>query len=130
MKHRISLAQICLLAVLAAGCSPSGPKTYPVSGTVTFNGQAVQKGHIVFSPLDGSTAPDAGEILNGEFSLRAQAGKKRVEIDADREVGKMDPVMHTIPRESYIPEKYNTQSILEKEVVPDGDNKFAFELEG
>ena len=130
MKHRINLTQICLLAVLAVGCGPSGPKTYPVSGTVTFNGEAVRKGHIVFSPLDRSTAPDAGEIRNGEFSLQAKAGQKRVEILADREVGKMDPVMHTIPRESYIPEKYNTQSILEREVVPDGENKFVFELEG
>ena len=130
MKHRINLTQICLLAVLAAGCGPSGPKTYPVSGTVTFNGDAVRKGHIVFSPVDRSTAPDAGEILNGEFSLRAKAGKKRVEIVADRAVGKMDPVMHTIPRESYIPEKYNAESILEREVVPDGENKFVFELEG
>ena len=130
MRHSINLTQICLLAVLAAGCGPSGPKTYPVSGTVTFNGEAVRKGHIVFSPLDGSTAPDGGEILNGAFSFRAKAGKKRVEIVADREVGKMDPVMHTIPRESYIPEKYNTESILEREIVPDGENKFDFQLEG
>ena len=77
MRHPINLTQICLLAVLAAGCGPSGPKTYPVSGTVTFNGEAVRKGHIVFSPVDGSTAPDAGEILNGEFHLQAKAGKKR-----------------------------------------------------
>lgn len=130
MERCIHTTLICLLGALASGCAPSGPKTYPVSGTVTFNGEIVPKGHIVFAPVDGSTAPDAGEILNGRFQLRAKAGKKRVEIMADREIGKMDPVMHTVPRQSYIPAKYNTQTILEREVTPDGDNKFPFELEG
>lgn len=130
MKRHIHAAMICWLAMLGSGCGPSGPETYPVSGTVTFNGARIPEGHIVFSPIDGSVAPDAGEIVNGQFRLRAKAGKKRVEIVADREIGKMDPVMHTVPRQSYIPVKYNTESILERDIVPDGDNKFVFELEG
>jgi len=128
MKRYIRVAMVCWLAALGSGCGPSGPKTYPVSGTVTFKGEKIPKGHIVFSPIDGSTAPNAGEIVNGRFDLRATAGKKRVEILADREVGKMDPVMHTIPRQAYIPAKYNTQSTLEREVTPEGDNEFVFDL--
>jgi len=129
MERCVAFGAVGLLVLLGPGCGPSGPKTYPVSGTVTFNGEKIPKGHIVFVPVDESIAPDAGEIVDGRFDFRAKAGKKEVRISADREVGEMDPVMHTIPRQSYIPSKYNVESVLEREVVPDGDNTFTFELE-
>lgn len=129
MRPRAQLPLLCLLALLSTGCGRGGPKTYPVSGSVTFGGVAVPKGHIVFTPLDASLAPEAAKIVDGKFSLRARAGKKRVEIIADREVGVRDPVMGVVPREAYIPAKYNDETILEAEVVPDGENEFVFELE-
>jgi len=119
---------LALTLLLAAGCGTSGPARYPVSGTVTFNGQAVPQGQIVFMPSDGSAPPDAGSIVGGKYSLRVSAGKKRVEITADRETGKVDPVMGAAPRESYIPARYNSESTLNVEVTPAGPNQFPFDL--
>ncbi len=129
MRPRAHLPLLYLLVLLSTGCGPSGPKTYPVSGSVTFDNVAIPKGHIVFSPVDVSLAPEATKIVDGKFSLRARAGKKRVAIIADREVGVRDPVMGTIRREPYIPAKYNDETILEEEVVLDGENEFTFDLE-
>ena len=122
------LVALCLLVLLVAGCGPSGPETYPVSGTVTWNGDPLPEGDIVFSPVDGSIAPDAGKIVDGKFEFQAQPGEKRVEIDATRESGEVDPVMHMAPREAYIPSKYNSESILKATVTAGGDNAFTFEL--
>lgn len=117
-----------LAAVVGTGCGPSGPKTYPVSGTVTFEGEPLAEGDIVFSPEQGSIAPDAGKIVDGKFEFRAQPGPKRVEIDATRETGEVDPTMGMAPRESFIPSKYNTETTLEAEVTAGGENEFHFEL--
>lgn len=38
------------LMVAAGGCGKSGPETYDVSGTVTYNGQPVPVGQILFQP--------------------------------------------------------------------------------
>jgi hypothetical protein len=128
MKTCTYLVCLCLLALPVAGCGPSGPETYPVSGTVTWNGGPLPEGHIVFDPVDGSVAPDAGKIENGKFELQAQPGEKRVEIDATRESGEVDPVMHAAPREAYIPSKYNSETILKATVTAGGDNTFTSAL--
>lgn len=114
--------------LLAAGCGQKGPATYPVSGTVTFDGQPIPEGRISFIPEGGKAAPDSVPIQNGQFQLRVKAGRHRVEITADRPTGKIDPVMGMAPRECYIPACYNSQSILTAEVKPDGPNQFPFEL--
>lgn len=120
----ISLGLLTLLAGYG-----SDPKLYPVSGTVTWNGAALPNGDIIFEPVDGQVAPDAGKIRNGTFSFAASAGKKRVRIHASREVpGKIDPVMKSPVREDYIPERYNSRTELEEEVTPGGKNEFVFKL--
>ena len=128
VKPWVGLTGLVLSALVLGGCGPSGPETYPVSGTVTWNGQPLPEGHIVFSSEDGSVAPAAGKISDGKFAFRAQAGQKRVEIHADREAGPIDPFMGTVPRKPYIPPRYNSETILTAEVIPTGKNEFTFEL--
>lgn len=114
--------------VLFAACGPSGPVTYPVSGTVTFDGKPVEKGLIVFSSPDGKMNPDSGEIKDGKFSFPAQPGKKKVEIRANRE-GAFDPVMNSKKSIAYIPTKYNDTTELTAEVTDDtAKNVFEFKL--
>ncbi|SRR5579871_5702907 len=117
-----------LLVLLLAGCGSSAPKTYEVSGSVTWKGEAVADGYINFYPLDGTIVPEGGPIKNGTYRFRAKAGKKRVQIQATRE-GKYDPVMQSPTRESYIPPLYGgDNSPLSAEVQPDGENQFSFHL--
>ena len=59
---------------LLAGCGGSGPTRYHVSGTVTFNGQPVPAGSIVFEPdtTAGNTGPQGrADISDGKFDTQA-----------------------------------------------------------
>ena len=96
-----------------AGCNRDGK--YPVSGTVSWNGEPIEKGHITLTPVDPSIGPDAGLITNGSFSFRASPGEKKVEILADRPIAsaKANAVMGgLVPHEQYIPVRYNEQTEL------------------
>jgi hypothetical protein len=116
------------LLVLLTGCGPARPKTYEVSGIVTWDGEAVADGYISFCPLDGTVVPEGGKIKNGHYRFRSRPGKKRVQIYADRE-GAFDPVMQSPKREPLIPLLYNSErSPLTADVQPDGDNRFSFHL--
>jgi hypothetical protein len=126
MQRRHGIILLIGLVWLATGCD-QGPKMYPVRGTITFDGQPVEEGDIIFVPIDPNLNPDSGPIKNGHFAFAAKAGKKRVEIRASRVVpGKQSPMgpIH----ESYIPPEYNSRSRLEAEVVPGGTNQWDFPL--
>ncbi len=126
---------VASLVMAMTGCVDSGPATYPVKGTVTFDGQPVADGQIIFYATETGVTPDAAPIKDGKYSLVAREGQKRVHIEATRVVpGKMiprpapatgeDPVT-----EMYIPESYNTKSTLEAFVTDSArDNEFDFTL--
>lgn len=42
-------ASVVLLTIILVGCKPSGPKQWPISGRVTFQGQPVAQGCVRFS---------------------------------------------------------------------------------
>lgn len=118
-----------IIIVLLSGCGTKGPAKYHVSGTVKMDGQPIPRGYIVFSPADGKIAPDGGNIIDGKFEFLAQAGSKRIEIDASRPSDRpADRLMKTPPIVSYIPSRYNTQTELTAEVSATGTNQFAFPL--
>jgi hypothetical protein len=116
------------LAIL--GCTRAGPKTYEVSGAVTFNGQPVSKGGITFLPSDKSHTPQGSTIEDGTYKLRAEAGSYRVQITATRTIpGKKvkGPSGETDAVEQYIPDNYNKQTTLNAEVKAD-KNQLDFPL--
>ena len=128
MKYVRLAAVLLMMVVLVSGCGPSGPVRYPVSGEVTWEGEPVVKGYIVFEPANEGVAPDAGKIEDGRYETEVQAGKKKVRISAEREVGPYNPVMGSPERQSYIPSEYDVQTVLEATVTPDGENEFNFHL--
>lgn len=66
--------------VVAVGC---GPRTSTVSGTVTFNGEAVATGAISFFPTDGKGSPAGGLIKDGRYSVSGMMpGEKTVQLSA------------------------------------------------
>jgi len=77
--------------------------------------------------LDEKVAPDSGTIVEGKFEFRAHAGRKRIEIHAER-VGQPDAELKMPTRIQFIPAKYNSQSKLTAEVSKTGDNHFDFPL--
>jgi hypothetical protein len=128
MRYASSATVLSILFAVLAGCGPSGPVRYPVSGEVTWEGEPVTKGYIVFEPADEAVAPDAGKIENGRYQTEVQEGKKKVRISAEREVGPYNPVMGSPERQSYIPREYDAETMLEVTVTPEGENQFDFHL--
>ena len=111
------------------GCGGE-PKTYPVSGTVTWNGEPLPAGDVYFRPADPGGGTEAGKVVAGRFRFRARPGKKRVEIRASRLVPGRKTPMGSPLRLEYIPPRYNDQSTLSAEVSPGGGNEYEFKLEG
>jgi hypothetical protein len=81
MKHAISPRLLItgtvatVLVVSAPGCGDdSGIGTrYPVSGTVTYKSQPVEKGRITFTPAKSEGRVAAGDIQDGSYSLTTVA---------------------------------------------------------
>jgi len=140
-KHQLTkmffLSLLLLVFGVSVGCSggkDDGPATYPVSGTVTFDGTPVESGRIQFRSSDDKGKAYSTEIKAGSFKFKTEAGEMKVEITASREVpGKFgetaSPDEEPQPLyEMYIPEIYNQESTLKETVKADGENEFTFEL--
>jgi hypothetical protein len=127
------LLRVVIVCVGVAGCQRSDRVTS--TGTVTYDGQPVTTGMIVFRPLDRGTAPEAAPISAGRFTISGGLGKRRVEIRGTRQIDE-STLPKTMPRlegvplyEDYIPSAYNAESTLEVEVAAAGRNVFDFDLE-
>jgi hypothetical protein len=117
-----------LAGLWTAGCSQQ-PRLHVVSGSVTFDGQPIPEGDILFITPDGTRGPDPAKVASGKYELKTTAGKKRVEISASRirPGGARGAGGEPVPEE-YVPARYNTQSELTAEVQAAGKNIFDFEL--
>ena len=127
----IAVVPLLALSSVISGCGPSGPPTYPVSGTVTFNGEPIpddHNGYITFVHEDKSIGPEAAKIVGGRYSLRTREGKHTVQIKASRFVGQMNQVMGLTPKEQYIPIMYNDETTLTADVKPIDNNEYDFPL--
>ncbi len=116
-----------------AGCAPTYTKrdTALVQGTVTYNGEPLKMGVVMFQPESGPFA--SGDIQpNGSYSLEAVVGPNRVQIicrDPEDETPIPQRTKPPAPPKSYIPEKYGLHtSPLQFEVEPN-DNVADFALE-
>ena len=136
-----------LVAVWLAACVGCGKGLATVEGTVTFDGQPVDNGSIVFEPADGAGPTAGGKIEQGKYHLAGEggvtAGKKIVRITAVRKTGRQvegglsgaegaggpsAPAGTVDEIEHFIPAIYNQQSTLTCEVVAGEANEHNFEL--
>ena len=109
-----------------------------VTGTVWLDNKPLRTGSIAWVPIEGTPGPGGGGGINneGKYEIKRglRPGKYRVEIRSTRTLPRkvLNP---TIPSElvdeevSVIPEQYNTNSSLIREVGP-GSNVFDFDLKG
>jgi hypothetical protein len=85
---------ICLFLILATiiGCQQGDRQVYAnVSGTVTYNGQPIEKGKITFS-VEGRP-PTTMDIVDGKFSGQAMVGSNKVSVSARRKATKGGQVL-------------------------------------
>jgi hypothetical protein len=129
------LAGVALLACFK-GCSKRDqlePPRYPVSGTVTVDGNDLPEGVISFR------TPSLGlieriPIKEGAFAGTATAGERRIEFSVIKDVKHPGPMMPGIEtpeslRVETLPPKFNTTSTFTAQVTPEGPNEFSFELQ-
>ena len=123
--------------VLLLGCHGSDDRRAAASGTVRIGGEPLVEGAISFFPIEGTSGPSAGGIIEqGEYSIpRSQGvavGRNRVEIRGFRNTGRKvpdiwDPNRMLDERVHILDAEYNDRSTLVREVQP-GANRFDFDL--
>ena len=129
---------LAVLLVVAAGCGRNTGKV-SIGGDVSYDGEPVASGTIVFMPVEGTQGPSTGGgIEAGRYQVPAQkgplaGGRYKVEITAMRKTGKtlpnlFDPKGQPLEAvEQFVPESYNARSKLMVTVTP-GANKADFPL--
>ena len=128
----VSLHTCVALLTLVCGCG-GGYDTGVVEGRVTYRGEPLEKGQIRFIPHESSATWVSGAyIVDGEYRVDTKGGvpvgKHNVEIMAQRPTADYlqrngppgpDALWDHIPKEQYLPAKYNTQTELQMTVESD-----------
>ncbi len=130
--HPLTSTRLAAVLILLLGGCNSGPKLYKVSGGVSYRGEAIAEGVIIFAASDGAGPTAVGNIHNGRYELLTTAGEKKVRITASKETGRiLEGAMDQkyAERVDLIPPKYNTATTLVRTVDPSGDLLIGFQLE-
>ncbi len=135
MKSRVLVtASVLFLTCLWLGCGPDNPlNRKAVSGKVTFNGQPLERGNIMFYPTDKGPVVTGASITNGQYAIATAkgltVGKYTVQISSPNpNPGPNDPQGPGIPLPELIPPEYNVQSDKTVTVTEDGPNVFDFDI--
>ena len=121
---------VALLVAQSIGCS-HGPKLYDISGAVSYQGQPIADGQIVFEDEAPATGRWPAAIKDGRYSVKATAGQKLVRLSATRETGKIleGGMGAKIPeRIDILPPQFNTQSKEKRTVETKGPQTIDFNL--
>lgn len=110
MRRSFSVFVAAIVAcVLTAGCGDSGPKrvTAKVKGKVTFDGQPMKKGRIIFQSANG--APGVGDFKeDGSYELVTGIGANQIAVQ-NRDPNTNDPKSGMpVLGKSHIPDKYES----------------------
>ncbi len=138
MLARWFISRAMLASLLAGGCGGDPNGQQPVSGTVLFQGQPLDQGHLLFVPaVSGTTEagatieqgafdiPQANGLVPGSYQVKVfsydQSGAKVQNADIPGDPG-------NVQFKERIPTRYNTKTELTAE-VKSGRNHFDFKLE-
>jgi hypothetical protein len=126
------------IAVLSlGGCGSKGPQNYRVFGTVNFKGAPLAEGVIMFAPAEGNTGASTSiPIKDGKYESAAGGGlppgRYKVMISAGAGGGAPknpdEPPGISDVQKELIPEKYNVRSDIIREVQPNNNNQFDFDI--
>ena len=116
-----------LLLMISLGCN-SAETPAEVSGTVLLGSEPLAEGNIIFEALDKSTAPGAGIIKDGKYTIQVLPGSKKVKIQASKPGTKVDPVMKSAMPESILGPEFNDKTTLKAEIKPGKNEKIDFQV--
>ncbi len=123
-----------VVALMLSGCSESGPRRYPIKGTVKLNGQPVNNATVILTPV-GEGLAAAATIRDGAFELPAavgpSAGEYKVRINPNEaeieEVAESahPPKANARPR---IPKMYQQDGALNTKITGEPGQSLEFTL--
>ena len=116
------------ITLLLAGCGSKGPAKYEVTGTVTYEGQPLDRGSIALVPVNTKQRAVEVPIANGKYSIRAPEGEATVRIYATRVTGPFNKEMGAAPETQYLHDNYNAFSKLRLSVSGSDKNVYDFKL--
>ncbi len=116
-----------LLLLVSLGCN-SAETPAEVSGTVLLGSEPLAEGNIIFEALDKSTAPGAGIIKDGKYTIQVLPGSKKVKIQASKPGTKVDPVMKSAMPESILGPEFNDKTTLKADIKPGKNEKIDFQV--
>jgi hypothetical protein len=134
----MNLAVRCLCAVVAiaaAGCGRSNVlPLVTVSGSVSYDGNPVADGSVMFVAPDGSTVPVVLTVTDGRYEGRVVAGKKRIEVRGMRRSKNATATTggpgadEAGVLENYIPPTYNDASTIVRSIDVPGPQTIDLDL--
>lgn len=116
-----------LAATMIVGCG--GSELSEVTGTITYDGKAIENGSIAFTPADGNGPTAGSAIKDGKYTAqKVPVGTAKVSIHGAKVTGKKmmydDPKSQpVITSTEFLPAKYNTATELQYEVKPGHQTK-------
>lgn len=139
LKYSPMLSLLLPVLLIVAGCAKSDSNRGDIRGEVKLDGQMVEQGSILFTPIEGSQGTaTGGNIVNGIYQLTGVAapmiGHYRVEIHGLRKTGKKIPKPYSQSGEMIdeqveaIPPSFNSASTLRVEVKT-GENVANFAID-
>jgi len=141
-RTRAVLAWVVMLAVVGCGSRGDNLPRQAVSGNVTLDGKPLERGTISFQPATELPTAIAVPISGGQYYIeKAQGlvpGSYKIKISSapppvpeplTAEGTPPPPGKPTPPPKDLMPERYNSSTILIREVKEGGSNTFDFPLE-
>jgi hypothetical protein len=132
-----ALAIVLSLSTIPACRSSDGLNRQAISGYVTWEGQALAAGSILFEPATSKSGTTVGStIKNGKFSIATDQGPVpgdyivRIYASSGTQVAPSKGQSEHSPRPMIerLPETYNSQSELRAQVNARHPNQFRYEL--
>jgi hypothetical protein len=141
--QKIFRASACIGLAIVLGCgSETAGGRRAVTGTVSYGGQPVEEGQIVFEPQAAGAPLATGQIKGGEYEIDAKYGpatgpyRVRIEGFRKKKLANMPPHPYagdspdaSTVAEQYLPATYNTRSTLQVEIKDEDEGVHNFDLQ-
>ena len=143
MKRSLSLLPLMLLSFAITGCNDGRFTFAPVSGTVTVDGEPLDRAYVSYDPIataeDGIAGPSSYGRTDseGRYTLKTTGDHQGAVVATHRvsirsrltEARGEDEDSVVIIRKEILPEHYHRSTELRMEVPIDGTDQANFELE-
>jgi hypothetical protein len=116
---------LAAISLAVAGCD--GERLYRVVGDVSWQGTPIEDGQINFFAEDATVRPTSAKIVNGRYDARVPAGRMKVEVHGQKDMG-YNEAMHQNTKKHYVSAEYNAETRLRFEVGPHDNNVADFHL--